>query len=235
MTIFTFANNVSTTLAGPISPSATSLTLSSAAHLPSSIPPGEVLVIGLNDVATKQNFEVIYATSISGATLSGLLRGQEGTTALSWSTGDFAYSAPTAGQQQSFGQLDAPNSWSGINTFTQPVIVPPAVASGDAVNLSQFANNFSSDGNSIFPGGLIIQSGTVTFGSTSPGNTYSMNIVFPETFPNSCRQVFLTNYTNQPNNVSSGVGSPSSSGFTLYLYTGNTFTSVPVSWFATGH
>lgn len=137
MTIFMFVNNVDTTLAGAVSSSATSLTLSSAANLPSSIPSGEVLVITLNDQATRQNFEVIYATSVSGSTLSGLLRGQEGTTALSWSTGDFAYSGPTKGQQASFGQLAAANEWGGINTFDQPVIVPPATASNQAVNLGQ--------------------------------------------------------------------------------------------------
>jgi hypothetical protein len=137
MTIFMFANNVSTTLAGPISSSATSLTLSSVAHLPASIPAGQVLVITLNDVATEQNFEVIYATAISGATLSGLLRGQEGTAALSWSTGDFAYSAPTAGQQANFGQLTTANTWSGANTFSEPVVVANAIASNEAVALGQ--------------------------------------------------------------------------------------------------
>lgn len=104
MTIFMFANNVSTTLAGGISSSSTSLTLSSSADLPTSIPSGQALVITLNDIATRQNFEIIYATSISGATLSGLLRGQEGTAALSWTTGDLAYSPPTAGQMANFMQ-----------------------------------------------------------------------------------------------------------------------------------
>jgi len=150
------------------------LTLSSAAHLPSSIPAGQVLVITLNDIATEQNFEVIYATSVSGATLSGLLRGQEGTAALAWSTGDFAYSAPTAGQQASFGQLAENNAWSGnqaftgtvtaqstvsvtgqisssntntwtgANTFTQSVNVTAAVAPGQAVNLGQIPAQFPS-------------------------------------------------------------------------------------------
>lgn len=120
MTIFVFANNVDTTLAGNISPSSTSLTLSSSANLPTSIPTGYVFVITLNDVATRQNFEVIYATSVSGSTLSGLLRGQEGTAALSWSTGDFAYSAPTAGQMQNVqtGHLLNIQKFSTPGTFT---------------------------------------------------------------------------------------------------------------------
>ncbi|MBR8007127.1 hypothetical protein [Burkholderia vietnamiensis] len=122
--LFTFANNISTTLAGSISSAATSLTLSSAANLPSSIPAGKVLVITLNDVATRQQFEVIYATSISGATLSGLLRGQENTSAQAWSTGDYAYTSPTMGQMQSFGQLAGRNTWSGLNEFDGGASVP---------------------------------------------------------------------------------------------------------------
>ncbi|WP_070105618.1 hypothetical protein [Burkholderia plantarii] len=113
MTVFTFANNVSTTLAGAISASATSLTLSSAANLPSTIPAGKPIVITLNDRATGQQFEIIYATSVSGATLGGLQRGQEGTTAQSWSTNDFAWSGPTAGQM---GSLN-PGRLLNVQTF----------------------------------------------------------------------------------------------------------------------
>jgi hypothetical protein len=137
MTIFMFANNVDTTLAGPISSTATSLTLASTAFLPASIPSGQVLVITLNDQATRQNFEVIYATAISGATLSGLLRAQEGTSALSWSTGDYAYNSPTAGQQENFGQLPEANTWTGSNVFSQPLVVANAVENNEAVALGQ--------------------------------------------------------------------------------------------------
>ncbi|CDY79490.1 hypothetical protein BGLT_02271 [Caballeronia glathei] len=123
MAIFTFANNISTTLAGAVAPSDTSLTLSSSAGLPASIPAGMSLVITLNDQATRDNFEVIYAGAVSGATLSNLSRGQEGTSALAWLTGDFAFSGPTAGQQQSFGQLAKDNDWTGSNSFEQSVDV----------------------------------------------------------------------------------------------------------------
>jgi hypothetical protein len=142
MTIFTFANNVNTTLAGAVSPSATTITLASTANLPASIPAGEVLVITLNDVATRQNFEVVYATARTGATLT-VLRAQEGTAALAWLTGDFAFSPPTAGQQESFGQIAAPNTWSGANTFTQPVVVPAAVSSNEAITLGQAESIFA--------------------------------------------------------------------------------------------
>jgi len=129
MTIFTFANLINTKLAAPISSSATSLTLASAANLPASIPSGQSLVLVLNDAATRQVYEIIYATSISGATLSGLSRGQESTAALSWDTGDFAYSPPTSGQMSAFPQLPANNSFSGNNSFTNGVSAPQIFSS----------------------------------------------------------------------------------------------------------
>lgn len=143
MTTFIFANNVNTTLAGPVSNSATSFTLSSTANLPASIPAGSVLVLTLNDVATKANFEIVYATAITGATVSGLLRGQDGTSALAWLTNDFCYSPPTAGQMLAMGQLGAPNTWTGANTFNDPVTVANATAPGHALNLGLAQADFS--------------------------------------------------------------------------------------------
>jgi hypothetical protein len=104
VTVFTFLNNLNTSLASPITASSTTITLSSAVNLPASIPSGDVMAITLNDQATQQNFEIMYATAVSGATLT-VLRAQEGTTALSWNVGDFAYSAPTAGQMGNFLQV----------------------------------------------------------------------------------------------------------------------------------
>jgi len=142
MTIFTFVNNVNTTLAGSVSNSAGTITLSSTQNLPTSIPAGKVLVITLNDAATRGNYEIVYATAISGATLS-VLRGQDGTSPLAWLTGDFAFSPPTAGQQASFGQLADNNTWTGNNTFNDPVGVGSAVASGQAITLGQADATFA--------------------------------------------------------------------------------------------
>jgi hypothetical protein len=142
MTTFIFANNVSTTLAGAVSNSATSITLSSTANLPSSIPSGSVLVITLNDIATKANFEIVYATAIVGATLT-VQRGQDGTSALAWLVGDFAFSPPTAGQMLAMGQIGAANTWTAPNTFNDPVTVANATASGHALNLGLAETDFA--------------------------------------------------------------------------------------------
>ncbi|MBU9446938.1 hypothetical protein KTE29_03970 [Burkholderia multivorans] len=190
--LFTFANNISTTLAGAISAGATSLTLSSAANLPASIPPGKVLVITLNDVATRQQFEVIYATAISGATLSGLLRGQENTSAQAWSTGDYAYCSPTMGQMQAFGQLADANTWSGSNTFSNPVSVAAATAAGHAMQFGQlpgqFPSSLTSSGWKKYPdpnspsGYMIEQWGVGSITSLGAGNTpqpFNLPIAYP--------------------------------------------------------
>lgn len=96
MTNFVYNNFGNTTLAAPLSSSATTLILASAANFPTSIPGGFVLAIILNDAATEKIYEIVYATAISGTTVSGLLRGQEGTTPQNWNVGDLAYTGPTA-------------------------------------------------------------------------------------------------------------------------------------------
>ena len=186
MTNFIFANNVNTTLAGPVSPGDTSLTLASTTGLPTSIPSGSVLVITLNDQATRKNFEVIYATAISGATASGLERAQEGSATLSWLTGDFAYSGPTAGQQESFGQLGEANTWTGANTFDGTVVVPAAATVTEAVNSNNFPSSLSANGYKKYPdpnspsGYFIEQWGNGTY-PTQLTTTSNFPIAFPVT------------------------------------------------------
>jgi hypothetical protein len=183
---FIFANNVSTTLAGAVSSSATTITLASTANLPATIPSGQALVITLNDAATRQNFEVLYATARTGATLT-VLRAQEGTAALSWLTGDYAYSAPTAGQQQAFGQLAAANTWTGANTFDDPVVIPAATLPDEAVNLGQFTSGSNANG-----WWRKLPDGSITQGGSFNGITTSQTITLPIPFPNNFLQVNAT-------------------------------------------
>lgn len=148
MTTFIFTNNLNTTLAAAASTSATSITLASTANLPSSIPSGSVLVITLNDAATRGNYEVVYATAVTGATLT-VERAQEGTSALSWLVGDYVYSGPTKGQQASFAQTGGNNTWTGQNTFDDPVTVANATASGHALTLGQAEADFAALAGSV--------------------------------------------------------------------------------------
>lgn len=91
---FLFYNNVNTTLAASINASATTIQLSSVTNLPASIPAGCAIPFTLNDAATGNVYEELYATAISGNTLT-VIRGQGGTTATSWVIGDYAFCGPT--------------------------------------------------------------------------------------------------------------------------------------------
>lgn len=108
MASYVYSNNVQTVLASAVSSSATTITLSSSANLPTSIPAGSYYAITLNDAATRNVYEICYATAISGSTLT-VLRGQEGTAAQSWLAGDYAYNTVTAGQMQSLQNAELSN------------------------------------------------------------------------------------------------------------------------------
>lgn len=245
MTNFVFANNVNTTLAGAISASATSLTLSSSAHLPTSIPAGYYMALTLNDAATRGNFEVIYVGAISGATCSNLLRGQEGTAALSWLTGDYAYSAPTDGQMNALPQLGTANTFTGANTFSDPVGVGAAVAAADAVNLGQILSSIATNGSlqipSILSGtatNLIIQWGTAT-------TETDVIVNFEEPFPNQCLGVVMSE--GAANSATWGTGQPTvhgasnktTTGFTHWClsFNGSSWVSgnITCNWIAIGY
>ncbi len=220
---FIFANNVSTTLAGAISSTSTTVTLSSAANLPSSIPAGKMLAITLNDQATRQTFEVMYATAISGATLT-VLRGQENTAALAWSAGDFAYSAPSMGQMQAFGQLADANTWAGNNTFNDPVSIAAGVLSQHAVNLGQFTTGSAGIGVWMkLPNGWIIQTGTTLVGTPT-------NVSFPIPFPTVCYGMTVSESAANP--TTWGNGLPTVHGY--QDLTRNGYKGWAESWNGTG-
>ena len=129
---FTFANNVNTTLAAAATSSSSTLTLASSNHLPSSIPSGSYLALTLNDAATRSVFEIVYATSVSGSTVT-VIRGQEGTTAQNWKIGDYIYASNTAGILSSFAPVEG--------SANNPFAVAPASSSAPQ-NAPQYGQMF---------------------------------------------------------------------------------------------
>ena len=97
MTAYLFANDASSTLAAPISTTATSLTLASGtgALFPSPSA-GQQFTLTMNDAATGLLTEIMLCTARSGDTLT-VERAQEGTVALNWLAGDLAANLCTAG------------------------------------------------------------------------------------------------------------------------------------------
>lgn len=77
------------------------------------------------------------------------------------------------------------NTWTGTNTFTQPVIVGVGVTAGEAVNLSQFPSSLTSNGWKKYadpnsPSGYFIEQ----WGSVLLGNGASQVVTLPIAYPN---------------------------------------------------
>lgn len=103
--LFVFANNAATTLAAPISATATSLTVQSGTGAEFPNPGvGQQFAATLNDAATGLLYEIVYCTAISADTFTTIARGQEGTTARAWLAGDLIANVPTAGQMAAMVQ-----------------------------------------------------------------------------------------------------------------------------------
>lgn len=103
MTTFSFYN-VNTTLLDAVTASDTSFTLNGISGLPTAIPSGTVVALGINSAQTGGSYELVYVTAISGDVLT-VERGQENTAAVAHSAGDYVNSVPSAGQNANFAQL----------------------------------------------------------------------------------------------------------------------------------
>lgn len=96
--LITFANNAQSNLAGSINNLATTLSVSlGQGTLFPAITAGQVFFITLTDVATQTDIEIMKVTAVSGDTFT-VVRGQEGTSAQSWTAGDIVNNRWTAGQ-----------------------------------------------------------------------------------------------------------------------------------------
>lgn len=101
---FIWTNDASSTLAAPISSTATSVTVvTGQGSLFPSPAASEQFGLTFNDAATGLLTEIAYCTARSGDTLT-IVRGQEGTVAQSWNAGDLCANLITAGMLDTFVQ-----------------------------------------------------------------------------------------------------------------------------------
>lgn len=200
-TDYSFANNVSTTLAESISATATVLNVASGtgASFPS-LASGQVFSVTLVDAATGLTREICYCTSRSGDALT-VSRGQEGTTARAWSAGDTAAHYITAGALNNFTQPAdlsgyATQSWvQALGYATQSWVQSQGYATQSWVTSQGYATvsyvNGTVVGNTngyvVLPNGLIFQWGRYT--TNSDGLAV---VTFPKSFPNSCLNVTVS-------------------------------------------
>ena len=177
MSYVTFLNFYQTTLAAALSSTATSMSVSSVTGLPSSLASGQFIPMTLTPASSPGSaYEIVYVTGISGSSLT-VTRGEEGTSALNWNTGDILYSTNTA--ETTGTSMGSPSTDFQTNTLTASglitandgidvaggtLTIPNATASNQAVALGQV---------------LSVQSGTVYQNiSPSPNTTYTQNVSF---------------------------------------------------------
>lgn len=97
-TTFLFANDASTTLAAPITSTATSVTVAAGTGALFPNPSAnQQFAFTFNDAATGLLTEIVYCTARTTDTLT-IVRAQEGTVALLWNAGDLGANLITAGQ-----------------------------------------------------------------------------------------------------------------------------------------
>jgi|SRR6185437_11692931 len=104
MSTILWSNNAQTTIAGSITNVATSVNLTPGAGVEFANPSaGQYFVGTFNDAATGLLFEIVHCTARASDTLT-IVRGQEGTTPLSWNAGDIFGNFWTAGTAQALVQ-----------------------------------------------------------------------------------------------------------------------------------
>jgi hypothetical protein len=103
-----FFNNAATTLAGALTPTATTANLAAGSGILFTPGPstGQFFCMTFIDALSQNNEEIVHVTAIVGDTIT-IVRGQEGTTPQNWLAGDFAQNLITAGVLTSFLQAIA--------------------------------------------------------------------------------------------------------------------------------
>lgn len=187
MAVCVFGNNSGTTLAAPISGSATSFSVTSGTGSLFPAPTaGQFAVVTLWSASAPTNtaqMEIIYYTTRSGDTFSGLTRGREGTTPQSFNAGDTCKELLTAGVLGMFQQILG----HGVQVFTTTGTwtVPPSVTSaqvevwgaggggGGSQGLSSSASSAGGGGYCLsYLTGLVVGSVyTATVGTGGTGGT----------------------------------------------------------------
>lgn len=112
-----FANNASTTLSAGIAPAATSISVVSSTLFPAISAPNYCYCT-LSDAATGNTLEIIKVTNISGTTWT-VVRGQDGTTAQAYLSGDKVQLRLVTASLNNFPKLDEANAFTATNTFVQ--------------------------------------------------------------------------------------------------------------------
>ena len=174
-----FTNNASTTLASNVLIGATSLTVATGyGSLFPTLTGSEYFNCTLTNAAATI-VEIVKVTARVSDTFT-IVRGQEGTSAQAWTTGDKVELRLTAGSLQNFPQLDSTNTFAQAQTFSAGITstaTPIGVASGGTGLGTLTANNVilgngASSPTFVAPGsnGNVLSSNGTTWVSTAPAS-----------------------------------------------------------------
>lgn len=161
-----FANNAQSSLAAPISNTATSLQVQAGqGSLFPNPNPGDVFYVTMTDVATQTNIEIMICTARVGDTLT-VSRGQEGTAAQNWLVNDIIGERWTAAQcaamlQQGQAQSQASNYAldTGAANAYQCTLSPPISTPFNGMPIRVLIANSNTGASTFNPGS---GAGTVT-------------------------------------------------------------------------
>jgi hypothetical protein len=128
MTILIFGNNVSSTLAGAITPSSTTVNLAQGSGVLFPQPANnQQFIATIIDQLTGTAKEIVHVTNITNDTAT-IVRAQEGTQPLSWNTGDIFAHLHTAGAMSAMVQQGSLNDASLIHNGNDTGTVNSIVA-----------------------------------------------------------------------------------------------------------
>jgi hypothetical protein len=143
MALNQFTNNASTTLASSINSSVTSLTVAAGTGaLFPTLAGSNYFYTTISNVAGTLR-EIVKVTARSTDTFT-IVRGQDNTTAQSWTTGDTVELRVTAADLENFPQLDSTNTFAQIQTFTSGVSLGvdlPVAEGGTGASTADTARN----------------------------------------------------------------------------------------------
>jgi Pectate lyase superfamily protein len=127
-----FANNALTTLAAPITSTATTATLASGTGALFPVPvANQAFLMTFKDAATGLVREIVLVTQMSGDTIVQMARAQEGTTASAYLAGDTAGNYNTAGTQAVFQQAPVSIAATSVQTINSaPTSIKYNLAAG---------------------------------------------------------------------------------------------------------
>ena len=241
-----FLNNYQTTLGAALSSTATTMTVSSTTGLPSSLASGQFIPMTLTPASNPGSaYEIVYVTGISGSSLT-VTRGEEGTSALNWNTGDILYSTNTA--QTTGTSMGSPSTDFQTNTLTASglitandginvaggtITIPNATASKQPVALGQFPSSLTGAGYKKYPdpnspSGFFIEQWNV-YNIAANSNT---QVNYPIAFPNGFLGAMISYNNGAPATQSPGFSGQS----TASIYLVNTSSGpVAISLFVKGY